>query len=72
MELSSEAREVAERFMQLPPELQQAILTLLRALPAQGKTLSGAELVELIKQFPKEIADDIEQALRESEEVAHR
>ncbi len=72
MELNSEAREVAERFMQLPPELQQAVLTLLRALPTQGKTLSGAELVELIKQFPKEIADDIEQALRESEEVAHR
>ncbi len=58
--------------MQLPPELQQAILTLLRALPAQGKTLSGAELVELIRQFPKEIADEIEQALRESAEVAHR
>ncbi|MEN3001771.1 MAG: hypothetical protein ABDI19_08025 [Armatimonadota bacterium] len=72
MELSAEAREVAERFMQLEPGLQQAILTLLRALPTRGKTLSGAELVELIKSFPKEVAEEIEQALREAVEVAPR
>ncbi len=72
MELSPEARELAERFMHLEPALQQAVLTLVRALPAHGKTLSGAELVELIRQFPKELAEEIEQALREAEEVAPR
>ncbi len=70
MELNSEAREVAERFMQLPPELQQAILTLLRALPAQGKTLSGAELVELIGQgiLTDEEAEELERFIHEYRE----
>ena len=67
MELSAEAREVAERFMQLEPALQQAILTLIRALPAHGKPLSGAELVELIGQgiLSDEEAQELEQFIHE-------
>ncbi len=67
MELSAEAREVAERFMQLTPALQQAVLTLLRALPTEGKSLSGAELVELIGQgiLSDEEAQELERFIHE-------
>ncbi|MCS6920094.1 MAG: hypothetical protein NZM28_10015 [Fimbriimonadales bacterium] len=65
MELTDEAREVAERFMRLPAHLRPAVLELLRALTEPPKGVSGKEFVEAIMSIPAEVREEWAQALEE-------